>query len=71
MAWVHDAMAIVAPHLLPGRYINELSEEGQHVTEASYGPKLERLRAIKREWDPDNVFRLNHNIAPYRSTEQA
>ena len=65
MAWVRAAMAIVEPDLLPGRYINELSEEGPHVTRACYGDaKLERLRALKRTWDPDNVFRLNHNIAP-------
>jgi FAD/FMN-containing dehydrogenase len=65
MAWVRGAMAIVEPHLLPGRYINELSEEGPEVTRASYGDaKLERLRALKRTWDPTNVFRLNHNISP-------
>jgi hypothetical protein len=64
MAWVRDAMAIVAPDLLPGRYINELSEEGPEVTQAAYGAKLDRLRALKRDWDPTNVFRLNHNIMP-------
>ena len=65
MDWVRGAMRIVEPDLLPGRYINELSEEGPEVTRASYGDaKLERLRAIKRAWDPTNVFRLNHNIAP-------
>jgi len=64
-AWIHAAMAIVEPDLLPGRYINELSEAGPEVTRASYGEaKLERLRALKRTWDPTNVFRLNHNIAP-------
>jgi FAD/FMN-containing dehydrogenase len=63
--WVRGAMAIVEPDLVPGRYINELSDAGPEITRASYGDAtLERLRALKREWDPTNVFRLNHNIAP-------
>jgi hypothetical protein len=58
-------MALVEPDLAPGRYINELSDAGPAITRRSYGDgKLRRLRAIKREWDPDNVFRLNHNIEP-------
>ena len=65
MEWVRRAMAIVEPELQPGRYINELSAEGPDVTLAAYGDaKLERLRALKRTWDPTNVFRLNHNVAP-------
>jgi FAD/FMN-containing dehydrogenase len=64
-AWVRQAMAIVEPDLLPGRYINELSEAGPEVTRASYGDaKMERLRALKRAWDPTNVFHLNHNVEP-------
>jgi len=63
--WVRDAMLIVEPDLLPGRYINELSDAGPEITRSSYGDaKLERLRDLKRTWDPANVFRLNHNIAP-------
>lgn len=63
--WVRRAMAIAGPHLAPGRYINELSDAGPDVTRSSYGDaKLQRLRALKREWDPANVFRLNHNIEP-------
>ena len=26
--------------------------------------KLARLAALKRAWDPDNVFHVNHNVAP-------
>ncbi len=44
-AWVRQAMAIVEPDLLPGRYINELSDAGPEMTRSSYGDaKLERLR---------------------------
>ena len=65
VAWVRQAMAIVEPDLLPGRYINELSDAGPEVTQASYGEaKLERLQALKREWDQTNVFHLNHNVLP-------
>ena len=64
-AWVRRATAIVEPDLVPGRYINELSDASPEITRASYGDEtLERLRSLKRTWDPTNVFRLNHNIAP-------
>jgi len=32
---------------------------------AAYGPaKLERLTALKRRYDPENLFRINHNFPP-------
>jgi hypothetical protein len=46
-------------------YVNFLMEEGQDRIREAYGPaKYERLRALKREYDPDNLFRLNQNIPP-------
>jgi FAD/FMN-containing dehydrogenase len=64
-AWTRGAMAIVDDALLPGRYINELSDSSEEMTRSAYGDEtLERLRTLKREWDPANVFRLNHNVTP-------
>jgi FAD/FMN-containing dehydrogenase len=63
--WVRRAMAIVEPDTVTGRYVNEIAESGPEESRAIYGDtKLARLQALKRAWDPDNVFRLNHNIAP-------
>ena len=63
--WVREAMSIVAPDFTLGRYLNGLCENGPELTRAVYGEaKMPRLVALKRAWDPDNVFRLNHNIAP-------
>ena len=63
--WVRRAMTIVEPDAVVGRYVNEIAESGPDESLAIYGDaKLARLTALKRAWDPDNVFRLNHNIAP-------
>ena len=46
-------------------YLNFLGDEGQDRVEAGFGPeKYARLRAIKKAWDPGNLFRHNQNIPP-------
>jgi FAD/FMN-containing dehydrogenase len=58
-------MADLEPFLSTGRYVNDLSDTGGDVVRSVYGPaKYERLVALKRTWDPDNVFRLNQNVRP-------
>ena len=55
----------LAPFATDGRYVNDVVEVGADVPRTIYGDaKYERLVALKREWDPDNVFRLNQNIQP-------
>ena len=64
-AWTRDAMAAVEPDIILGRYANGISAAGPDVTRSIYGDeKLARLKALKRTWDPDNVFHVNHNIEP-------
>jgi FAD/FMN-containing dehydrogenase len=65
VGWARQAMAIVEPDAVTGRYVNEIAEHGPEETRGIYGEaKLPRLTTLKRTWDPDNVFHLNHNIAP-------
>lgn len=66
--WVRRAMAIVEPDAIEGRYANENADAGPEETRAIYGEAtIARLAALKRVWDPDNVFRLNHNVEPASS----
>ena len=65
MAWGRAAYAIVEPHSRTGRYVNDVSESCSDLGRWIYGDeKYDRLVAVKRAWDPENVFRLNQNIRP-------
>ena len=44
-------------------YVNFLMDEGQERFRQAYGAaKYDRLKTLKRKYDPDNFFRLNQNI---------
>ena len=63
--WCRRAMAVVEPDRALGAYANGNSDVGPEETRKIYGDaKLARLAALKREWDPDNVFHVNPNVAP-------
>jgi hypothetical protein len=48
-----------------GVYVNFLMDEGEERVRRAYGPaKYDRLRALKRTFDPNNIFRLNQNVPP-------
>jgi FAD/FMN-containing dehydrogenase len=63
-AWVKDYYAAVAPHSQAGGYVNFASPDDQGRVAENYGAGYTRLREVKRRYDPDNLFRLNQNIAP-------
>ncbi|HLX35856.1 MAG TPA: FAD-binding oxidoreductase [Candidatus Limnocylindrales bacterium] len=65
IGWCREAMAILARDACPGRYVNEISDDGDGVARSIYGDaKYDQLARLKRAWDPDNVFRSNQNIEP-------
>ena len=62
--WVRDFWSALQPHQT-GVYVNFLGDEGEGRVREAYGrEKFDRLRALKRKYDPDNFFRLNQNIPP-------
>jgi len=62
--WARDYWSALAPYHA-GVYTNFLMEEGQERVKQAYGSdKYDRLKALKRRFDPTNFFRLNQNITP-------
>ena len=62
--WVRNFWSALEPHHT-GAYVNFLMEEGEERVREAYGAKkYDRLKALKRRWDPGNLFRLNQNIRP-------
>ena len=48
-----------------GGYVGFMGEEDEATLRAAYpGATWDRLRELKGRYDPDNLFRLNHNIPP-------
>jgi FAD/FMN-containing dehydrogenase len=67
-AWVKGFSDAIAPYAMAGQYVNFLGrDDGDAARKALtvYGPaKLRRLVEVKRRYDPENLFRINHNIPP-------
>lgn len=62
--WVDDLMSALRQDY-EGAYVNFLGEEGAARIRSAYpGATWDRLRRIKRRYDPDNLFRRNQNIPP-------
>ena len=63
-SWARRVFSAAAVHATGSGYVNFLTEdEGERVA-ASYGVNHARLQALKRRYDPDNLFRMNLNIEP-------
>jgi FAD/FMN-containing dehydrogenase len=54
--WARTLSEDLAPHALPGGYPNMLGPDEHEQTAQAYGTNTGRLRAVKRLFDPENVF---------------
>ncbi|MFC5477613.1 FAD-binding oxidoreductase [Massilia suwonensis] len=64
LAWAREFFKAAAPHAAGGVYINFLNEDEVDRIAEAYGPNYERLRQVKAQYDPNNLFRANQNIRP-------
>ncbi|WP_327120044.1 FAD-binding oxidoreductase [Streptomyces sp. NBC_01341] len=63
--WVRRVRGSMMPWAGGAVYLNFIGREGQERVVAGFGERAyERLAAVKAHYDPDNVFRLNHNVKP-------
>lgn len=62
--WARDYWSALSP-LHTSVYVNFLMEEGEERVRQAYGTaKYDRLKSLKRKYDPTNFFTLNQNIKP-------
>ncbi|MEO7718252.1 MAG: FAD-binding oxidoreductase [Capsulimonas sp.] len=64
VSWTRNYWEALHPYSAGGAYVNFMMEEGQERVQASYRGNYTRLREVKRQYDPNNLFRVNQNIRP-------
>ena len=62
-AWQRKYWSAMEP-FTDGYYTNETADEAQKVVDRNYRGNYDRLRALKKRYDPGNLFSLNANIRP-------
>ena len=71
VGWVRDTWQRLQPHT-EGAYLNFLDGDDSTRVQSAFAPDdWQRLLGVKRQWDPDNVFRVNHNIPVIAQREDA
>ena len=67
--WARDTAAAIEPWSVSGGYVNYMqADEPIERVRAAFGDEaFERLQALKRRYDPNNVLRRNQNIPPAKA----
>lgn len=62
VAWAREFFAAAKPFASAGAYVNFMTDDEADRVPAAYGANLARLQKLKKQYDPGNVFHVNHNI---------
>jgi FAD/FMN-containing dehydrogenase len=63
IAWTREYFDALTPYATGGTYVN-FTTESEGEQSMAYLGNYDRLVALKNEWDPDNLFRMNQNVEP-------
>ncbi|GMQ98416.1 MAG: FAD-binding oxidoreductase [Acidimicrobiia bacterium] len=64
LAWASEFHGAMRAHATGGVYVSLIADDEPDRIPAAYGANYPRLVALKRRWDPTNLFRSNYNIPP-------
>lgn len=64
-AWARGFREALRPYSSGGVWLNFIGNEGDDRIRSAFGDtNYRRLQAVKAAYDPENVFRSNHNVPP-------
>jgi len=64
IGWARGLFDDSAPYSAGTVYVNFIPGDEEGRVREAYGDNLDRLRKVKATYDPENLFRVNHNIEP-------
>jgi len=64
MSWIRGLFNRFRAAMKPGVYINFMSGDEQDRVPEAYQERWDRIVTVKSHYDPNNFFRLNHNVPP-------
>jgi FAD/FMN-containing dehydrogenase len=67
ITWVREYYEATAPHSEEGGYVNFMAADDHSRVRVNYKDNYGRLVDVKRKYDPENLFHLNHNVLPWDS----
>ncbi|MEO7245093.1 MAG: BBE domain-containing protein, partial [Rubrivivax sp.] len=63
LSWAHDFSRTMTAHSTGGVYVNLIGDDERARVSTAFSD-VDRVRALKRVWDPENVLRANNNVTP-------
>ncbi len=64
IAWARSFYKATISYAIPGAYVNFMTGDEANQLATAYGSNYDKLVQIKRKYDPENIFHINHNVKP-------